>query len=556
MRELRVTPDPTAADDPTEEPSAHQRSESSPSARRLAGGARGGWIRLILDPATAATQGTPLLDPRSWTSRHRIAACLGLLVATIAGLVRAVQAGAQTGATEGVRAFFAAGIAVGLVWLAASLRGITLPGFICGGLFITAGILSWAYTDTPLVVWALLGIEGVLFAIWTFPWLRDLRQLPRLGSGWLGLSYWFLGIIGAVLVLHPKVAVQRIAYTGLFTLGALAVVVATRKSRKDLTVGIVAAFLVAMAAVFLLGSGNAFDDVHVVPDNAWGLHMENRFWGGSGLLYHPNSIALVVVIIAVRIAADATFERWQRYAALAATTITLVLVDSRTGWLYFGAAAGLHALLVWRRWRRRSAPPADGLDSYPSGKAALASALVPLALTFVIMLGCGGMAFLTADRYDNQGDPTSGRTQTWAQVFREFKADDVAEKLFGDAKYARAYIVRDDAVKRPGVKPPNLTIDNDPISALRHGGILGELAFWFGFGLIAWHSIKGAGSPNGKRVTPPAWFTISVIGSIATMATAEWLLGGTGGTLWIFLVGAEAYILSVAARPVDSPVGN
>lgn len=494
-----------------------------------------GWL---LDPGTAVAQGTPPLDPRTWTPRHRYFTLIGLAVAIVAGLYESVHVGPLTGGVDGIRTFLTVAFAVGLAGLALSLRGLTVPGLILGGVFIVAGMLSWAYTDTPIVVWLMLGLEGVLFAVWSFPWLRDLVRLPPLGAAWLGLAYWFLGILGALLVWHPKVAAQRIAYTGVFTLAALAVVVATRKSRKDMTVGVVAAFLLAFAVLFVFGSGNALFDRHIVPPNGWGRHMESRFWGGPGLLYHPNSIAVVAVLIAIRIGADRLFERWQRYAALAVVAICLLLVNSRTGVGYLGLAALVYAVLVWRRWRsarRGAAVPEDGLDAYPTARAAWTAALVPLVLVGVIAIGSGGAAFLTANRYSPTGDDmTSGRSATWSQVFKEFKADPIAEKVFGNARNARA------TVSRPGSGDTKLTTDNAAVGALRRGGILGEIAFLFGLGLLLWHGIVGIRRRDGQRVTPPAWFTVATVGSLFSIPFADWLLGTTGGTLWIFLLAGEA----------------
>src|SRR5205814_9794238 len=138
--------------------------------------------------------------------------------------------------------------------------------------------------------------------------------------------------------------------------------------------------------------------------------------------------ALLTVLVAVRIGADEKFARWQRYAALAVPTVFLPLVNSRTGVGYLGAAALINAVLVWRRRSPRW----------------LTEALLPIVLVVVIIFASGGWAFLTSKRYGEQADVTSGRTATWAQVWREFKSDDVAQKVFGDAKYARGYGMRTD----------------------------------------------------------------------------------------------------------------
>jgi len=160
----------------------------------------------------------------------------------------------------------------------------------------------------------------------------------------------------------------------------------------------------------------------------------------------------------------------------------------------------------------------------------------------------GGWAFLTAKRYGEAADVTSGRTATWAQVWREFKADDVAQKLFGDAKFARAYVIRTDTAVDPKDRP-KLTTDNAVVGALRRGGILGELAFLFGLGLLLLHGVRGVGRGN----PPPTWFTLAAVGSVATIPTADWLLGGTGGTLWVYLLAGEAFLLlSTASGAVSA----
>ncbi len=502
----------------------------------------------LLDPGAPA--GEPVLDPRRWTPRHRLAVVAGLVVALLAGLVEAAQHTPQTSAAEGLRAFVAAGFGMALIGLALSLRGMSWPGFLIGGLFVTAGILSWAYTDTPLTVWAVLLVEGGLYLAWTFPWLRDLAGLPRIGAAWLGLAYWLLGTIGAALAWHPTVAVQRLVYAGLFTLAAMAVWHVTRRSGADLSIGITAAFLCALGLLFLVGSGNALDDIHAVPHNKWGEHMDYRFWGGPGLLYHPNSIAVLVVVVAIRIGAGETFERWQRYAALGLVTVVLPLVNSRTGVGYLAAAALIHAFLVWRR----------------RGARRLAEAAVPVLLVGVIVIASGGWDFLTSKRYGDATDVTSGRTATWAQVFRDFRSDGVAQKILGDARYARGYVIRPETAVNPKDRP-KLTTDNALVGALRRGGILGVLAFLFGLALMCWHAVFGTRTGDrrrdgrqggrrdgwqGGRRGPPAWFTIAALGSIITIPTADWLLGNTGGTLWIYLLAGEAFLFGGAASAAGS----
>jgi hypothetical protein len=172
----------------------------------------------------------------------------------------------------------------------------------------------------------------------------------------------------------------------------------------------------------------------------------------------------------------------------------------------------------------------------------------------VIVLASGGWDFLTSKRYGEASDLTSGRTATWAQVWREFKADDVPQQLFGDAKNARAYVVRTDSALIPGIDRPKLTTDNALVGSLRRGGILGVLAFLLGLALLCWHAIRGVRLPGGAgRRAPPAWFTIAALGSLVTIPTADWLLGGTGGTLWVYLLAGEAFLVLGSASPGSTP---
>jgi O-antigen ligase len=114
--------------------------------------------------------------------------------------------------------------------------------------------------------------------------------------------------------------------------------------------------------------------------------------------------------------------------------------------------------------------------------------------------------------------------------------------MFGDTATSRAVVTRDNDGHKPGEKPLQLTTDNAAVGALRRGGVLGELAFLLGLGLLLWHAWRGPRSGASRR-TPPAWLTVAAVGSVPTIATADWLLGGTGGTLWILLVAGEAWLV-------------
>jgi hypothetical protein len=370
----------------------------------------------------------------------------------------------------------------------------------------------------------------------------DLIQLPKLGVAWLGLAYWVLGTLGALLAGAWKVGAQRMVYGGLFILAALAVLAVIRRTRRDPTPAIAAAFLLALGLLLLAGSGNALDDLHAVPDTAWGRGMEHRFWGGPGLLYHPNSIALIAVLVALRIAPDRAYAAWQRHGTLGASFLMLLLVTSRTAWGFALVAAIVHAWLVWREARRP-----------------VAAAFLPFVLLGALMVGSGGYEWLTTNRYPNAtggGGLDSGRRQTWSQVIVDFKGDSLGEQLFGNADNARGTVCRADSVETTdaatraalcgpnppevdGVKPPKLTTDNAFFGALRRGGVAGVLAFLVGLVLLVWRALRRDAAP---------WFTITVVAALPTIAVSDWLLGGTGGTLWIMLLAAEAWRVSASRR--------
>ncbi|MDT5038651.1 MAG: hypothetical protein QOE03_3836 [Micromonosporaceae bacterium] len=461
---------------------------------------------------------------------RRTAVTVGVAVGLAAAIVSYAD---RHTARYALGAFLAGALAVAIAWFVTTLPGLTVRGLVIGGLFIAAGMLSWtSLRYGNWLVWPLLGVEGVVFAGWSWPWLRDLPLLPRLGTAWLGLAYWLLGIVGALLTLSVTVGAQRVAYAGVFGLAVLAVVAGSRREGgRDLSVGIVGAFLLGVALLVLSGSGNLFAHRHVVPPGGWGTDvMVHRFWGGQWLLYHPNSLALVGVVAAMRIGVDRAFAVWQRIAVTALAGGIIFVTNSRTGFVYLGAAGVVHAYLLWRR---RGA----GLPAYRRAWLAAATPFAVLALVLVLSRGNG---FLFQARYGG-GDVTSGRVDTWRQVGREWVDGNVARKLFGDTATSRAVVARN------GLK---LTTDNAAVGALRRGGVFGELAFLFGLGLLLRRAWRG-----------PAWLAVTAMGSVATIPTADWLLGGTGGTLWILLVAGEAGLLVAPRRQgsVDatvSPVGG
>jgi len=480
---------------------------------------------------------------RGRTGPERTAADLRVRrLAAIAAAVLAVGcavvefARPSTGVGEALEAAAAGLIAASALALALTLPGVNWRGAVFGGVFVTAGILSWTLMTEPLGIWLVLGAGGVVFLVWTWPWQRYLPRLPRLGAFWLGVAYWLFGIVGALIAANLSVAVQRVAYAGVFGLAVLAAVAVTRRrGHRDLTVGAAAAFLVAIAVLLVVGSGNVFDATNPVPPGPWGRYMGERFWG-SGLLYHPNSIGLISVIVAVRVGADQAFAVWQRVSSVALCGLLIYLTESRTAFGVLLAAAALHAFATF-----------IGIVRYPSARARWAAVALPFATLALVLAVSGGQGFLYKSRYGGD-DITSGRTETWAQVGREWKAAGIGDKLFGDSKTSRAVVERDGN---------SLPTDNALVGSLRRGGVLGVAAFLLGLCLLMrrvtpgilperWAALVERLPGGGPRRAPP-WLPVLVLAMVPAIAVTDWLLGGTGGTLWIMLTLAEVALVSTAS---------
>lgn len=472
---------------------------------------------------------------------------LAVAVAVATGAVRLADSGEVGGAFRSALA--------GLVGAAVVLLGVTLVprrglrGLLVGALFVGAGLLSWTVTDRPALVWGLLAVEVAVFAVWSWPWLRGLRPAARLGTAWLGVSYWLLGVVGALLVAHWGIAAQRLAYAGVFGLAVLAVL--ARSRFRDLSGGIVAAFVVALGLLLIAGSGNLFENVHAVPPNGWGVGVAYRFWGGPWLLYQPNSMAALAAIAAVRIGLDQAYAIWQRVAVTALAGFIVYCTNSRTGFLLIlGVAAVAHAALLW--WRARGARSAEvprgtvDLPDYGGRRATRIAAAVPFLVllavagaTYLPKLvpshhhGSGGTTtvqdpYLSQERYA-EGGVTSGRLDTWRVVWADWRKAPLAEKVFGDATTTRAVVKR-----ASSGNDIQLTTDNAAVGAFRHAGVAGLLAFALGLVLLVRHAL---------RRDVPAWFLVAVLASLPPIATSDALLGGTGGTVWVLLLAGEARLL-------------
>jgi len=79
------------------------------------------------------------------------------------------------------------------------------------------------------------------------------------------------------------------------------------------------------------------------------------------------------------------------------------------------------------------------------------------------------------------GSVSSGRTDNWSAMFRDWRHNSVLEEAFGNIDNTRGYPLRQPASVK---SQPKLTADNAGISELRRGGVLGVLAFLLGFVLL------------------------------------------------------------------------
>lgn len=502
-------------------------------------------------------------SPPFTTRHHRLLLRFGLPLVAVAAVLAGVFAalhGAQKGSLAGLGAAVAILIAAAIAYLGLSLPGISREGVFVGACTAGAAIMSWTHTTQPAYVWSILAVEGVGLAVWTFPWWRDLPLLVRLGSAWVGIAVWALGTVSAVLVLHTTVAAQRAVYGTLAALVALLWVQAARRRGVDPSLGFVAALLVALALVVAAGAANVFTLTHYTPPGPWGARFNSRFWGGPLLVYHPNLMALSAMVVAMRLGPDAMLRRWKRIGGVGVAVFFLYETNSRTSVL-----VALMASLVWLIARVITETRARRHDRRSWVSAATARAVViavlPALLTISVVGVAGGRSFLLQNRYGApqstsadavDGDLSaqggfkglsSGRSDVWKLIFKQWSSDSLVEKLAGNDDNSRGYILRY-GPKVPITIQPKLTADNAPIGALHRSGVLGVLAFAFGGLLLLW---------NVWRRRPPLWYVITVFGAAATIMTEDELLGGAGSTVWAALLAGEVALLAARGRQGSEP---
>lgn len=505
------------------------------------------------------------IGPASRRRRWLIAgSATAVVLAAALGIRHSIEAGGLAGLGTAVATMLAAGVAA----LAISLPGKSPEGTLVGLGLPFAGIMAWTFVDKPIYTWAVQGALGLILAIWTFRWWQEWRVLPRLGAFWLAVPIWFLGALTAAVSVHNSVMVQRLVYGGFALLVTLILVQGRWRRGRDVSVGLVAGFLLCLSLILLAGADYVFTTERFAPASGWGQGMADRFWGGPLLIFHPNPIAMTAVIAAMRIAPDKAFRTWHRLASLGAAAIFLILAESRTALLAAGVAAvGWFGIVLLRNSVVRRKPLL--LLTKPRFRVLLAQALLPIFLVGTVFAVSGGADIWLAARYPetpqkavpsasanpspSQGpsalprvdlnSAASGRVDVWKLIVADWRGDTPAEKVAGNADNARGVILRHkwDFAKGPAPSwyytQPKLGADNALFAALRRGGILGVAVAVLGLALVLWRA---------TRRQAPIWFTVCTIGLLASVLTEDDLLYTTPA--WAILLAGEILVYSQIRR--------
>lgn len=477
----------------------------------------------------------------------RIGAAVTAAVAVAVGTWQTIEAGVVFGIGSGV-AILIAGAVFGL---AVSLRGISPEGLLLGVGIPIAAMMTWTHLYKPIYVWTCEAILCLVCALWTFPWWKEWREILKLGAFWISVPIWFYSLLALAYVAFWEphrsmtVAGQRLVYGAYALLVTLLAYQAIRRRMRDISIGFAAGLLICQSALLVAGCQYVFiSGYHYTSQTAWGSNMTNRFWGGPWLVYHPNYIAMTVVIAALRIVPDPKFKVWQRVGTLATMALMLILTQSRTSFGIAGVGFAVYALIYIRRhglprWRFWS-----WLSSRDWQKITL-KALVPGLVTILAFGLAGGPDLLFTARYQkptNGGKPppgqvsvngmTSGRLEVVGRILKDYRKASVPEKLFGDGDNSRGYITRTNNPRDPNYKTqPKWTADNGPIGMLRRGGAVGFVSFFVSAGLILWRTLRGR---------PPIWMPAAVIGVFACSMTEDEVTGTTPA--WLILLAAEAWM--------------
>ncbi|ADD46004.1 O-antigen ligase family protein [Stackebrandtia nassauensis] len=438
-----------------------------------------------------------------------------------------------------------------MAWLALSLRGSSPRSLFLGVSIPLLGMIAWTYGATPIVVWAVQGGIGLVALAWTYPWLRDAGKLPRVGAFWLAVPAWFIGALAPLLLGGFTVAAQRVVYGGFAVAIILLVLAAADATRNralrsdadgsDVSVGLAAGFLLCLALLMLTGATQVLAAEHWTVGGQWGHEMQNRFWGGPWLGYHPNFIGLTAVMVAMRIGPDPRFTRTQRLAACGVAAFLLLLVESRTSFIVAFVAAGVFALghlarggvSWWRPWRWVASAAARRVTGM---------ALAPLLATAIVFAFAGGTDMLLKNRYDDQQSGSvdgllSGRAEIWGDMLADYADGSIAELAFGNPDNARGVHLTITDPEHPDYETQaKHTADNAAIGVLFRSGVVGLAAFTLGLVLLIRHVFR--------RGSPP-WVPIAVAALLVGGLTEDEI--ASTAPAWLLVCAAE--LAAVRARP-------
>lgn len=486
-------------------------------------------------------------DRRILGMERRGALRLSGVVTAVAAVAVGIWWGIVEDPFRGVGAGLAVVIAAAIAALALSFRHRSPEGVFAGFALTVSGMIAWTYPAAA--AWALFGVIGLVALIATYPWWRDWRAPLKLGSFWLGVPVWVYGAVSAVAVGAFSVAIERTVYGGYALLIALLVVQAVRQRHREVTAGIAVGLLLAAVLLLIAGCTEVFEPGprHTAQNN-FGFSQADRFWGGPALVYHPNAMAMVALLAAVRLGADPQFSVRQRVGVLFASAFLLYLAESRTAFMLAGVASLIYAVLyIWRRglpkWRFWT-----WLSTRP-WRRIVAAALLPLVMSVMVVAVSGGTDAIFKSRYANEEpeepeDPEgslraprwlnsllSGRPEVWWLMFADYGDDTVAEQAFGNADNTRGYILRD-ADPEDDIEASRLGADNAFVSALRRGGAIGLLTALVAVVLVVWRTLR-----RGQ----PIWLLLMLMMALAQSMTEDELVNTT--VSWLVVLAAEAWVL-------------
>ncbi|MGH3662287.1 MAG: O-antigen ligase family protein [Micromonosporaceae bacterium] len=423
-------------------------------------------------------------------------------------------------------------LAAVVLWVALSLPGITPQGLFLGVGVPLVAMMAWTKPYHPIGIWVVTATVTVAAALWMCPWWRSSREALRLGGFWLPVGLWLIGALGALLLGRVAVAGGRIAYGGFALVVALLVFQTVRRGR-DISIGIAAGLMVCNAALLAAGAPWVFTTGTraATGQEAWARAQTDRFWGGPWLMDHPNLIAMMALLVAIRVGMDARFRPWQRFTAVGNGVLLIYITDSRTALIMAGVASVTYGLLHLGRAQRRA-------GWRPRVWRALGHALLPVTIILVVFAATGGADNLVKDRYQNGRDgghevsrSLSGRVEIWDLILDDFRSDTAVEQALGNTDSIRGDILRHQDPSHPRYDTQaHLGPHNGLVAALRRGGVVGLVLIVGALGLVAWRTVRRA---------DPCWIPALAVSASASLISQDALV--ILSPVWLMVFAAELW---------------